>query len=163
MREGSRPGSMLLQPKPTSLSTRCQLNRRKLKPTRCKARKIKRRVPKKSKEASAMQNDPKYIDACKVLKGLDAPNGNFMIQVTNPPRREVHGSNFMMAIAKEIEDPIAHYKPKKSKKAKAKDQDHDADKPLWMCSTPSCRKPSWNQEAGQYCSRKCRSSHENSE
>ena len=32
----------------------------------------------KSKEASAMKNEPKYIDACKVLKGLDAPNGNFM-------------------------------------------------------------------------------------
>merc|ERR1712217_726961 len=32
----------------------------------------------KSKEASAMKNDPKYIDACKVVKGLPAPNGNFM-------------------------------------------------------------------------------------
>merc|ERR1712151_1347902 len=32
----------------------------------------------KSKEASAMKNDPKYIDACKVVKGLQAPNGNFM-------------------------------------------------------------------------------------
>lgn len=32
----------------------------------------------KSKEASAMKNDKKYIDACKVVKGLEAPNGNFM-------------------------------------------------------------------------------------
>merc|ERR1719359_1347380 len=32
----------------------------------------------KQKEAKAMKDDPKYIDACKVLKGLDAPNGNFM-------------------------------------------------------------------------------------
>merc|ERR1711870_221291 len=32
----------------------------------------------KSKEASAMKNEPKYIDACKVVKGLPAPNGNFM-------------------------------------------------------------------------------------
>merc|ERR1739845_167974 len=31
-----------------------------------------------SKEASAMKTDPKYVDACKVLKGLEAPNGNFM-------------------------------------------------------------------------------------
>merc|ERR1712066_121400 len=31
-----------------------------------------------SKQASAMKQDPKYIDACKVLKGLPAPNGNFM-------------------------------------------------------------------------------------
>merc|ERR1712061_709352 len=29
-------------------------------------------------EASAMKNDKKYIDACKVVKGLEAPNGNFM-------------------------------------------------------------------------------------
>merc|ERR1711866_26026 len=32
----------------------------------------------KSKEASAMKNDKKYIDACKVVKGLEAANGNFM-------------------------------------------------------------------------------------
>merc|ERR1711972_428454 len=32
----------------------------------------------KSKEASAMKNDKKYIDACKVVKGIEAPNGNFM-------------------------------------------------------------------------------------
>merc|ERR1712083_886568 len=32
----------------------------------------------KSKEASAMKTEPKYIDACKVVKGLPAPNGNFM-------------------------------------------------------------------------------------
>merc|ERR1712066_577052 len=37
----------------------------------------------KTKEASAMKNDPKYIDACKVLKGLEAPNGNFMTKVTD--------------------------------------------------------------------------------
>jgi len=32
----------------------------------------------KSKEASAMKTDKKYVDACKVVKGLEAPNGNFM-------------------------------------------------------------------------------------
>merc|ERR1712203_840033 len=31
-----------------------------------------------SKQAVAMKQDPKYIDAQKVLKGLPAPNGNFM-------------------------------------------------------------------------------------
>merc|ERR1711862_760006 len=31
----------------------------------------------KEKAASALKNDKKYIDACKVLKGLDPPNGNF--------------------------------------------------------------------------------------
>merc|ERR1712139_387459 len=38
----------------------------------------------KSKEAAAMKNEPKYVDACKVLKGLDAPNGNFMTKVASP-------------------------------------------------------------------------------
>merc|ERR1719160_960490 len=31
----------------------------------------------KSKEASAMKTDPKYIDAQKVVKGLQPKNGNF--------------------------------------------------------------------------------------
>merc|ERR1712110_937930 len=29
-----------------------------------------------------------------------------------------------------------------------------------MCSTPTCRKPSWNREPGEYCTRKCRNDHE---
>lgn len=32
----------------------------------------------KSKEASAMKTTPEYIDACKVVKGLQPKNGNFM-------------------------------------------------------------------------------------
>jgi len=32
----------------------------------------------------------------------------------------------------------------------------NASKPSWMCSTPACQKPSWNREAGEYCSRQCR-------
>merc|ERR1712217_773384 len=39
----------------------------------------------KSKEASAMKNDKKYIDACKVVKGLEAPNGNFMKKTETQP------------------------------------------------------------------------------
>merc|ERR1711972_1178869 len=31
-----------------------------------------------SKEVSTMKTDEKYIDACKVLKGLPAPKGNFI-------------------------------------------------------------------------------------
>lgn len=30
------------------------------------------------------------------------------------------------------------------------------EKPGWMCITPACRKPSWNQGPGAYCSRLCR-------
>jgi hypothetical protein len=40
----------------------------------------------KTKEASAMKNEPKYIDACKVLKGIEAPNGNFMTKVEEAPK-----------------------------------------------------------------------------
>merc|ERR1712139_680547 len=32
----------------------------------------------KSKEVSAAKNDPKYIDATKVCKGLEPKNGNFI-------------------------------------------------------------------------------------
>merc|ERR1712139_395605 len=32
----------------------------------------------KSKEASALKTTPEYIDACKVVKGLQPKNGNFM-------------------------------------------------------------------------------------
>merc|ERR1712050_796563 len=31
----------------------------------------------KEKEKAALKVDPKYIDACKVVKGLQPPNGNF--------------------------------------------------------------------------------------
>jgi len=40
----------------------------------------------KTKEASTMKNDPKYIDACKVVKGLEAPNGNFMTKTEEGPK-----------------------------------------------------------------------------
>merc|ERR1712232_1309689 len=38
----------------------------------------------KKKEAKGLKDDPKYIDATKVLKGLDAPNGNFMTKIASP-------------------------------------------------------------------------------
>jgi hypothetical protein len=46
----------------------------------------------KTKEASAMKNDPKYIDACKVLKGLEAPNGNFMTKTSEEAPKATTGS-----------------------------------------------------------------------
>jgi len=36
----------------------------------------------------------------------------------------------------------------------------NTDKPSWMCSCPPCQKPSWNRDAGQYCSKKCQSEHQ---
>merc|ERR1711868_164309 len=35
----------------------------------------------KSKEASALKADKMYVDACKVVKGLEPPNGNFVKSV----------------------------------------------------------------------------------
>jgi len=32
----------------------------------------------------------------------------------------------------------------------------NTEKPSWMCSTPSCQKPSWNRSQGEYCCRQCR-------
>merc|ERR1711879_159754 len=39
----------------------------------------------KSKEAAAMKLDKKYIDACKVCKGLEPPGGCFMTKVEAKP------------------------------------------------------------------------------
>merc|ERR1711976_682832 len=35
----------------------------------------------KSKEASALKSEKMYVDACKVVKGLEPPNGNFIKSV----------------------------------------------------------------------------------
>merc|ERR1719454_1916546 len=42
----------------------------------------------KSKEASEMKNDKQYIDACKVVKGLEPKNGFFIIQKDAPKKEE---------------------------------------------------------------------------
>merc|ERR1712050_441144 len=60
----------------------------------------------KSKEASAMKTDPKYIDACKVVKGLPAPNGNFMTKEE---------------AAKSVEAEAPKEESKEEKKAEKKD------------------------------------------
>jgi hypothetical protein len=69
----------------------------------------------KSKEASAMKNDKKYIDACKVVKGLDAPNGNFMRKVA--------------AEAPKIEETPAEEKPAEEKAEKKKEDKKEDKKP----------------------------------
>merc|ERR1711904_580129 len=42
---------------------------------------------KKSKAISAAKNDPKYIDATKVCKGLEPKNGNFIKSKTEAPKK----------------------------------------------------------------------------
>jgi len=37
------------------------------------------------KQVSAMKADPKYVDACKVLKGLAPPHGNFSNRIVQKP------------------------------------------------------------------------------
>lgn len=46
----------------------------------------------KSKEASNLKLEPKYIDACKVVKGLEPKNGNFATrpQVSEPDASDEH-------------------------------------------------------------------------
>merc|ERR1719161_2423034 len=41
----------------------------------------------KSKAISAAKNDPKYIDAQKVVKGLEPKNGNFVKSKTEAPKK----------------------------------------------------------------------------
>merc|ERR1712139_667282 len=41
----------------------------------------------KSKEVSTAKNDPKYIDATKVCKGLEPKNGNFIKSKTEAPKK----------------------------------------------------------------------------
>lgn len=37
-----------------------------------------------AKEIKDMKNDPKYIDACKIAKGMDPPKGNFIVKKSAP-------------------------------------------------------------------------------
>jgi len=66
-----------------------------------------------SKEISAMKSDAKYIDACKVVKGLPPPQGNFAVQ-TEVPKAAAE------APAEEAPkpDPDAKAAPKKEKAKK---------------------------------------------
>merc|ERR1719281_433596 len=37
-----------------------------------------------AKEIKDLKNDPKYIDACKIAKGMDPPKGNFIVKKSAP-------------------------------------------------------------------------------
>merc|ERR1712193_514905 len=62
----------------------------------------------KKKAISAAKNDPKYIDATKVVKGLEPKNGNFVKSKTEAPKK--------VEEKKEPEKPKEE--PKKEEKAK---------------------------------------------
>lgn len=74
----------------------------------------------KAKEASAMKTDPKYIDACKVLKGLPAPNGNFMTKTEAEAPKAAAAAGAAKEEAKEEtkkEEKKDDKKPKKTESA----------------------------------------------
>jgi len=75
-----------------------------------------------SKQASAMKSDKKYVDACKVVKGLDAPNGNFMTKskAEEPKAEEKPAEDAKVepkAAEKKKEDKKDDKKPKKQDSA----------------------------------------------
>lgn len=73
----------------------------------------------KSKELSALKVDKKYIDACKVVKGLEAPNGNFMkkIEAAAPQSTEPAKETDEKAANDKKDDDKKEKKPKKTESA----------------------------------------------
>jgi len=73
----------------------------------------------KSKEVSAMKNEVQYIDACKVVKGLEPKNGFFMkkIEPKAPP-----AAGYAKEAAPVAEEPKKEEKAKKEEKKPAKTQ-----------------------------------------
>lgn len=66
------------------------------------------------KQVQAMKADPMYIDACKVAKGLEAPNGNWMTKI------EAQGG--YAAKAPDVAEPKAAAKKEKEKKEPKKQE-----------------------------------------
>merc|ERR1719379_456850 len=67
----------------------------------------------KKKEISAAKNDPKYIDATKVVKGLEPKNGNF-IKTLTPTAKKVEKKEE----PKPVEEPKKEEAKKEDKKPK---------------------------------------------
>jgi hypothetical protein len=70
----------------------------------------------KSKAVSAAKNDPKYIDATKVCKGLEPKNGNFIKSKTEAPKK-VEKKEEPKEAPKE--EPKKEEKEKKAKKTES--------------------------------------------
>merc|ERR1711904_156293 len=70
---------------------------------------------KKSKAISAAKNDPKYIDATKVCKGLEPKNGNFIKSKTEAPKK-----------VEKKEEPKEEVKEEKKEKKEKKQDSADA-------------------------------------
>jgi hypothetical protein len=68
----------------------------------------------KGKQISAAKAEPKYVDALKVLKGLDPPNGNFILSKSGGEKPQAAAA----APAPEEEKPKAKKEEKKEEKPK---------------------------------------------
>jgi len=76
----------------------------------------KKKRTEKEKEKSAMKVEKKYIDACKIVKGLPPPNGNFQ-KVTAPAKAE-SAEPATAAEPEEKKEEAEKTKEKKEKPAK---------------------------------------------
>jgi hypothetical protein len=68
----------------------------------------------KGKAAAALRAEPQYIDACKVIKGLDAPNGFFVKSSGAPLEEKPKGENPL------AEHPVQDDKKEEKKKEEKK-------------------------------------------
>merc|ERR1711985_24709 len=58
----------------------------------------------KKKAISAAKNDPKYIDATKVVKGLEPKNGNFILSKTEAPKKVESKGGYVAAEVPKVEE-----------------------------------------------------------
>merc|ERR1712188_11007 len=70
----------------------------------------------KKKAISAAKNDPKYIDATKVVKGLEPKNGNFIKSKTEAPKK-VEKKEEAIQVEEKKEDKKEDKKPKKAQES----------------------------------------------
>merc|ERR1712139_296528 len=71
----------------------------------------------KSKAISAAKNDPKYIDATKVVKGLEPKNGNFIKSKTEAPKKVEKKEEAPKEEPKKEEPKKDEKKPKKAQES----------------------------------------------
>merc|ERR1712232_971830 len=69
------------------------------------------------KEVSAMKADPKYVDACKIAKGLPPPNGNFATKKEAPKAAVVATEAPAEAAVEKKDKAEKKEKPKKTESA----------------------------------------------
>jgi len=72
----------------------------------------------KKKEISAAKNDPKYIDATKVVKGLEPKNGNWILSKTEAPKKVESKGGYVAAEVPKVEEKKEEKKEDKKPKKK---------------------------------------------